>query len=175
MPLVIFNYYYADLAADVAALSGIESQVTHTRTLTLPREAMDASWTLVAVNANFNEDKTTDWQSLEVSLPELMTTETVLHSNVSVGTTPTPQDCFRFYGSLRQVSERATSGPTNEFLYRESSSYQVVSEYPNWRLGSLKLETPQITCRVTPRQGNVADAHENIQLNGVSIILSYEQ
>ena len=78
MPLVIFNFFYDDLVEDVNNLSGIENEVVHTRKLHLPREAMDARWKLVAVNANFNEDNETDWISLDVHIPELMTTQNVL-------------------------------------------------------------------------------------------------
>ena len=171
MPLVIFNYFYNDLLADVNALSGIEKEVTHKRTLELPWSATQATWKLVAVNANFINDKTTDWISMDVKIPELMTSEHVLYSNVTVGDTEAPKEGFRFYTQLRQLSERKITG----LLFRETSCYNVISEYPNWNLGETRLEKPSITCEITPHMGNIGDDHKAIQLNGVSIILSYEQ
>jgi len=171
MPLVVFNYFYNDLLADVNALSGIENEITHKRILEVPRSAMNATWKLVAVNANFINDKTTDWISMDVTIPELMTSEHVLYSNVSVGDVSQPKNGFRFYTKLRQLSERKVT----TLLFRETSCYNVISDYPNWNLGETKLETTSLTCEITPHMGNLGDDHETIQLNGVSIILSYEQ
>jgi hypothetical protein len=135
---------------------------------------MQSKWKLEAVNANFNNDKITDWISLDVELPELMTTQNMLYSNVAVGAVAKPLGGpFRFYTKLRQLSSVGIDSSQN--LFRELSSYGVVSEYPQWPLGDIKLETTALTCSVTPRKGNVGDTHETIQLDGVSIILSYEE
>ena len=174
MPLVVFNFYHDDIQHDVNNVPAGQNFVKHTRTVNIPRHAMQSKWTLEAVNANFNEDQITDWITLDVELPELMTTQNILYSNVAVGTVAKPLGgAFRFYTKLRQLSSVGISGGTN--LHREPSSYGVVSEYPKWVLGDMKLETPTLTCSVTPRKGNVGDTHNTIQLNGVSIILSYEE
>lgn len=172
MPLVIFNYYWDDLQEDFNNLSGIEAEIRHTRTLSVPRDAMKAKWKLVAINANFNNDEDTDWIGLDVELPELMTTDNILFSNVALGDTTLPKNALRFYTGLRQLSERSVAPFPR---HRESSGYGHVSEYPNWDLGEVELDTTELSCTVTPRMGNVADNHQDIQLNGVSIILSYEQ
>ena len=173
MPLVIFNFYYDDLVADKAASPPGQNFIKHSRSVQIPREAMDSKWTLVAVNANFNEDKITDFASIDLEIPQLMTTQTVLYSNVVSGDAEIPRNALRFYTKMRNVSEFEYT-PTPD-TYRELSSYGVVSEYPMWSFGHVKLETTELTCNVIPRKGNVADTHESIQLNGVSIILSYEQ
>lgn len=162
MPLVIFNFYNDELTFDGEWSS---------KTLSLPREAMDAKWTLRGVNGIFFDNAHQDFTYLELEIPELMTTETVLYGKKQIGNIEEPPSAFRFYVKHSQLSEK---GGAIVDLWRERSVFSSVSEYPNWSFGKFKLETPEISVRLRCRLGNLK-LFTNSPMNGASIILSYEQ
>ena len=65
MPLVIFNYY--------SSQDGDMPLDHYKQTLKIPRHAMNAKWSLVAINAAYYNDDKEDFKHVDVEFPELMT------------------------------------------------------------------------------------------------------
>ena len=166
MVLVVFNYN--------AALDGDTKLDHYAQTLPLPRWAHDKRWTLVGVNAMYLHDDKEDFKHLDVEFPELMTTETVLYANKSMGNVSVPENGFRFYAKSNAMSHVAESNAqVSGGLYRARPVFGCVSEYPNWDLGSHRLESETLSIVVSAREGNVSTTTP-CRLNSFSIILSFD-
>lgn len=166
MPLVIFNYN--------AQFDGDAPLDHYEQTLLLPRWAHDTKWTLAAVNAVYMHNDKEDFKHLDILFPELMTTQNVLYANNTVGNTQAPENGFRFYAKSNAMSHQAESNdifPSG--LFRSRPVFGSVSEYPDWDLGTHRIEHESISIVVTAREGSVSTTTP-CRLNSFSIILSYE-
>jgi hypothetical protein len=156
MTLVVFNY---DSERDGLLVDGVFEE-----TLELPRHVHNKNWVLRSVNATLSEIE--NFAGIEVSFPEIMNTQNILFSNVSLGNVAQPEKSFRFYKKSYQLSEDVVG------VDREASCFSVVSEYPNLKLGEHRLENTRITCRIRSFGGR---GGETSKLNSSCIILSFEE
>lgn len=167
MPLVIFNY---DQAVDVVGAPVLDH---FTQELEIPRWGHDRKWKLLAVNAAYMSNEKEDFRHLEVSFPELMTTKNVVYANTSVDNTETPENAFRFYVNTYPSHYDADNRPSNAVTALEDSVQKTVSVYPNYDLGTHRLENTKISCVVSAKAGNVLGGA--VSLRSYSIILGYEE
>ena len=168
MVLVIFNYN--------AFIDGDAKLDHYTQTLQIPRGSHETQWSLVAVNAVYMHNDKEDFKHLDIQFPQLMTTQNVLYANKSMGNVNLPEEGFRFYAksnALSHTSENNTQIPDPDSKSRQRPVFGCVSEYPNWDLGSHRIEEESITVIVSAREGNVSST-DYCRLNSFSIILSYE-
>lgn len=167
MPLVIFNWYQNE----ISSFTNINANPLE-QTLTLPDNARNVQWTLRAVNALYGNNNDNFFNEIEVDFPELMTSENVLYASKTIGNVETPPDTLRFYTKKSQLSQAGeTLAPD---FYRTQSTFNVVSEYPDWSFGRVNLEKSELTCRIRPRLLSLTEPSD-VDMDSISIILSYEE
>lgn len=158
MPLVIFNY--------LEIKDNPNEQLDHfKKTIVLPRHALDKRWKLLAVNALYHDSRRENFQTLDVYIPELMSSEKVLYASEGIGVEKAEQG-LRFYVNHHQTSQVNS-------VDREYSIVSYISDYPNLDLGFHDKSSGELNLICTARVGN--GNREICYLSGYSIILEYEE
>lgn len=162
MPLVTFDYCRS---VDGTATTQLGPSLDDfTQSVQLPREAYNKRWWLRSVKAMRSEDTSTGsvdrFRWIELKFPELMSEERVLYSLNSEGATPEPEKSLRFYVN-RYSMDQVNFHPT----------YLAISSKPNLYLGTHRLDSLNLTMKITARSGYDS---ETVGLWKYSIILEYE-
>lgn len=159
MGLVVFNYVQSkDNPTNSPLLEFKQSMV-------LPTFTDNKKWTLHMVSATYYDNAHENFQTLEVTFPELMTTQNMLLESVGVNGQSPPSKALRYYADSSEQSQEA-DGTGTESVFRS------LVKQPNLNLGRHNLENYNLSVIVTARRGDSTKAP--VSLNGYSIILSYE-
>lgn len=162
MGLVVFNYVQSkDNPTDAPLLDFKQSVV-------LPTFTDNKKWTLHMVSALYYNDSKENFQTLEISFPELMTTQNMLIESVGVNGVAPPPPVLRYYADNAEQS-----GEEAKLQGRSTHSvFSSLTKYPNLNLGRHNLENFVLNIVVSAKRGN---AHKlPVSLNGYCVILSYE-
>jgi hypothetical protein len=159
MGLVVFNYVQSkDNPTNAPLLEFKQSMV-------LPTFADNKKWTLHMVSAVYYDNAHENFQTLEITFPELMTTQNMLLESVGVNGQSAPSKTLRYYANSSEQSQES-DGTGTESVFRS------LVKQPNLSLGRHNLEHFNLSVVVTARRGD--STKSPVSLNGYSIILSYE-